>query len=195
VLFNIAEIATLETKIPTSIAVDNIEKIKKKILDSEGIDILITEDYSIIEELRDMGMINLSFVGEVFYDRLTYIPLQSLTNSRKPLIFFKTQNLDKEIFDNEGSQFPSISINSSNICKKIHSMIELYSERYETIIIRESIARKCDLPFQTSFDNLYSLYYIAVINGTNFVNSRKIANFFINSPKSKAMIRKNGYRN
>jgi hypothetical protein len=193
VLFNMAEITTFETKIPINVAIEERDIITQKILNGDKIDILITEDYSLLEELRDIGVLNFSFVSEIFYDRLTLVPLQTKDFSQ-PVIFFKTQKRDKDVFDNNANKLPSVFISAPNLCRKLNSVIELYSNSYEGIVVKESIAQKCDLPFQNAFDNLYSLYYIAIITGGNFANSKRVNDFFENSPKIKSVIRKNGYR-
>jgi hypothetical protein len=189
-LFNFAEVISYENKLPISIGIEEKNKIKSNIL-AGRIDILVTDDYVFIKELEAFEIT--TFEG--FYDRLIYISSKDNDKVKKPTLFLKTSKEDKDIFDNSAKLIPSIFVSSLNLCKQIGFMIELYEPSFEKIIIKESVAKKCNLKFQTAFDNLYNLYYIVAINGKDDRNLQKIVDTFQASEKIKQIIKENGYRN
>lgn len=198
VLFNLAEVASSSGGLPVCVSFSTKKEIKENILDGKTVDLIITDDYEFLRELHSLGILDLSKIVELFYERLVYIPLKAKNseanlNSTEKIIFFKTSKEDVDITDNNANKIPSILIQSTNVCKEIDSLLGSYQNSKEYIILKQSIAKKCDLKYSAFFDDLYNLYYIATIKNPELSLSEKTLEFFKNSKKSHEVIRGNGY--
>lgn len=188
--------SNLNIQISTTIE-ESEENIYEKIqLGNKG-GILITDSYELLKKLKDDGTIQFAYTSEIFYEKLVYIPTRSSENlaeeSLKDAIFLKTSKREKDIIDNFTNKLPSILIESANICKKIDTMQTLYEYSHSKIILKESIARKCRIKTIGSFDDIYSLYYMAILATNNFNTSKKVFDFIENSKTIKEIIKRNGY--
>ncbi len=188
-IFNIIEFASSKSKIPIYLKVGDFQFIENS-LEKEKVDILITQNYKIIEDLIKQNLVSKKLASEFAFDKLTFIPLNSLNNSS---IFFKTSPLDGDIFEEGQIAIPSKFLQSSNLCNTIQRQIENDEKFYSKIIIKISIAKKCELPYQGSFNDMYNVYYIAVINGHNLIKSEEIFNIITKSIEVKKIIQKNGF--
>ena len=198
VLFNLAEVASSSGGLPVCVSFSTKKEIKENILKEQRVDLIVTDDYEFLRELDSLGVLDLSKIVELFYERLVYIPLkaknsEAVWNSTGKMIFFKTSKEDIDITDNNANKIPSVLIQSTNVCKEIDSLLEFYQNSKEYIILKQSIAKKCDLKHSAFFDDLYNLYYIATIKNPEFSLSEKTLEFFKNSKKSHEVIRGNGY--
>ncbi len=176
----------------------DIKSTKKEDVIKEMVDLLITDNYDLLRDLKSGGFINFIHVAEAFYDKLVYIPITDDTTDedRKIIgeaIFFKTSITDKEIIDSLARKVPSVFIQSSNVCKQINALKMLYSISYNYLIVKESVAKKCDFSSTAFFDNLYNLYYVAIIVTNNFQLAKKTFDFLGSSKRIKEIIRQNGY--
>lgn len=198
-MFNISEALANNHGMQTQTKFINEKEIFEKLIKGERIDIIITESYELLQELKEAKFINFSFVSEVFFDRLVYIPLKERDmledNVKQEAIFFKTSHEDKDVIDNFAEKIPSVLITSNNICKRINSLRNIYVESYKYIIIKESVAKKCDLFYSGFFNNLYNVYYLAVVVNNNFYYTKKIIDLFENSFDVKSIIKNHGYTN
>ncbi len=84
-IFNIIEFASSKSKIPIYLKVGDFQFIENS-LEKEKVDILITQNYKIIEDLIKQNLVSKKLTSEFAFDKLTFIPLNSLNNSS---IFFK----------------------------------------------------------------------------------------------------------
>lgn len=197
-IFNISEVLTSNYGMQTSVKFVSNQEILPNLLKGKRVDIVITESYDLLQDLKENQFINFSFVSEVFFDKLVYVPLKNhdQIENRKETIFFKTSPDDGDIIDNYAEKIPSILISStSNICRKINTLRILYEETYRNIIVKESIAKKCDLFYFGFFNDLYNVYYMAIIVNNNFYHTKRIIDLFENSIAIKALIKNHGYNN
>jgi ABC-type molybdate transport system substrate-binding protein len=199
VVFNIAEVASSETTVPINVSFQAEKVILEKISGGEKVDLLITDSYELLKDLKELGFIDFSETSELFFDRLVFISFsrnektENFETQESEAIFFKTSMEDKEIINDRAEKIPSVLIDSSNVCKKINSLRVLYENSYQYLIIKESVAKKCEFYYSGFFDNLYNLYYIAIVKNENFNKTKKTFDFLENSDKIKEIIKNNGY--
>ena len=198
-IFNVAETLASNHGMQIGIKFTNDEEILEKLTKGERVDIIITESYEMLQSLNENKFINFSFVSEVFFDRLVYVPLREKNANENKVkleaIFFKTSENDKDVIDNFAEKIPSVLITSSNICKRINNLRAIYAESYRSIIIKESIAKRCDLFYSGFFNDLYTVYYLAVIINNNFHYTKRIIDLFEHSFHIKSIIKNHGYTN
>jgi hypothetical protein len=201
VLFNIIEVLAMDYGTSMNLSFKTGNEIIKDLELGEKLDLIITDDYDLLLELKTAGFVNFLNVGEIFYDKLVYVRIDdssSIPEERIQMensIFFKTYKYDKEIIDTSLSKIPSVLIESTNICKKINSIKTLYKESYKYLIVKSSVAKKCDFKPVAFFDNLYNLYYIVVVVTDNFVSAKETLDYITTHKKIKEIIKQNGYSN
>ena len=198
-IFNVAETLASNHGVQIGIKFTNDDEVLQKLIGGERVDIIITESYELLQSLNENKFINFSFVSEVFFDRLVYVPLKEKNANENKVkleaVFFKTSENDKDVIDNFAEKIPSVLITSNNICKRINNLRTIYAESYRSIIIKESVAKRCDLFYSGFFNDLYTVYYLAVIVNNNFHYTKRIIDLFENSLHIKSIIKDHGYTN
>lgn len=189
VIFDITESMSLEMDNSFAISILQSSKILLDISGGKKVNLVITSNYNLISQLKILGFVNLSFVYEIFYDKLVYI----INQNNKQSIFLKPSKTDKNIFNKNQNILNFAIIKDAKTCENIVQEVNDYSKKFKNVIIRHSIASKCKINFDLSLEEEYKKYYIIIIASDSFKLTKKIADNIKDSASIKNKIHSNGF--
>jgi hypothetical protein len=189
VIFDITESMSLDMDNSFAISILKSNKILSNISGGKKVNLVITSNYNLISQLKILGFVNLSFVYEIFYDKLVYI----INGDKTQSIFLKSSKADKDIFNKNQNIINFAIIKNAKTCENISQQVSDYSKKFKNVIIRHSIASKCKINFDLSLEEKYKKYYIIIIASDSFKLTKKIADKIKDSTSIKKKIESNGF--
>lgn len=193
-IFSIAEALSFEADFQSSVYFvkdkSNANKALVKFSKDIGY-IIITDDYNLLIKLREEGMINFAYTHILFYDKLVYSVFKNDLSILPNTVFYNLSKHESDLFDLSGNKIKSSLLNLEGACKQIE--LERDLNKYTKVILRQSIAKKCNFKIESQFDDRRLIYYVAIVMEGNFTRAKKVFDFLVNSDTVKEIIQQNGY--